>query len=188
MRAGMVEAEPAVRNPMRGTCLNCCASLVYPEARIKVDTTKTRNLLFIRSSLNPNSKTRLLNHFIRPSQHIRRDREVDLLGSFQIDHQFKLGWLLHRQISGLGTLKNLVNILSGAAGQIGRVDSVPHESSRFHNSSTHPHRREPVLCRKLDKRCLMNGQYRASQLDDCVCTPLACLLECGLNILGTSYV
>src|SRR5262245_64733633 len=141
MRAGMVEAEPAVRNPMRGTCLNCCASLVYPEARITVDTTKTRNLLFIRSSLNPNSKTRLLNHFIRPSQHIRRDREVDLLGSFQIDHQLKLRGLLHWQIGRLGSLQNPVHEICDAPVAVRDVRPIGHEPAYIYKFSPDVHRR-----------------------------------------------
>jgi hypothetical protein len=37
-----------------------------------------------------------LDHLIRPHQHIRRDREADLLGRFQIDDQLEL----HRLLDG----------------------------------------------------------------------------------------
>ena len=33
---------------------------------------------------------------IRPRQHTRRNREADLFGGFQIDHQLELGRLLDR--------------------------------------------------------------------------------------------
>ncbi len=56
----------------------------------------------------------LPNHLIRPHQNVRRNRQADLLGGFKIDHQLKLGRLLNRQIGGLGSLENLVNIDCGA--------------------------------------------------------------------------
>ena len=34
------------------------------------------------------------NHLIRSHQHIRRDRQADLLSGFQIDDELKLHWLL----------------------------------------------------------------------------------------------
>jgi hypothetical protein len=45
----------------------------------------------------------LLDDFIRSRQHVRRNRYADLFGCIQVDDQLKLRWLLHRQISGLGT-------------------------------------------------------------------------------------
>jgi hypothetical protein len=32
----------------------------------------------------------LLDHLVRPRQHVWRDRETDLLGGFQIDHELEL--------------------------------------------------------------------------------------------------
>ena len=51
----------------------------------------------------------LANHFVRPHQHIWRNRQADLLGGFQIDHQLKLRRLLDGQIGGLGSLQDLVD-------------------------------------------------------------------------------
>jgi hypothetical protein len=42
----------------------------------------------------------LLNHLIRSREHIRWNRQADLLGGFQIDYELKLGWLLYRQVCG----------------------------------------------------------------------------------------
>jgi hypothetical protein len=42
------------------------------------------------------------NHPIRPRQHIRRNREADLLGGFEIDDELKLRRPFHRQLGGLG--------------------------------------------------------------------------------------
>src|SRR5215472_14526005 len=55
-----------------------------------------------------------LDHLIRLRQHVRRDRQTDLLGGFEIDHKFKLRRLFDRQISRLGTFENPVSIICDA--------------------------------------------------------------------------
>jgi hypothetical protein len=43
-------------------------------------------------------------HLIRSCQHVRRNREADLFGRFQIDDKFKLRWLFHGKIRRLSAL------------------------------------------------------------------------------------
>ena len=54
----------------------------------------------------------LFYHPVRPRQHFRRNRQADLLGGFEIDDEFELRRLLHRQIGGLGALQNLVDVMA----------------------------------------------------------------------------
>ena len=42
-----------------------------------------------------------LDHLIRPRQHILWNCQADLLGCLEIDYQFELHRLLHRQLGGL---------------------------------------------------------------------------------------
>ena len=44
---------------------------------------------------------RILDHLIRPIQHRLRNRDTDLLGGFEINHQLELSRLLHRQVGRL---------------------------------------------------------------------------------------
>jgi hypothetical protein len=46
---------------------------------------------------------------------MRRNREADLLSSFQVDHQLKLGGLLKRKVASLGSVEDPVYITPGAA-------------------------------------------------------------------------
>ena len=55
---------------------------------------------------------------VRPHQHIRWNRQADLLGGFQIDDQLEFRWLLHGQIGGLCAFEDLVYVGRGAAIQI----------------------------------------------------------------------
>jgi len=45
----------------------------------------------------------LLNYFVRPCQHVRRDCEADLFGGFEVDDELKLCGLLYRKLHRLGT-------------------------------------------------------------------------------------
>ena len=56
----------------------------------------------------------LLDDFIRPRQHVRRNRQADLLGRLEIDHELKLRRLLHWQIGGLGALQDSVHEIGDA--------------------------------------------------------------------------
>ena len=53
--------------------------------------------------------------FIRSRQHIRRNRQADLLRRFQIDHQLKLGRLLDEQVSRLGAFEDFVHVTAARA-------------------------------------------------------------------------
>jgi hypothetical protein len=67
--------------------------------------------------LNPsiqNPKSQIQNLFddaIRPRQHVRWNRQTDLLGGFQIDHELEFRRLLDRKISGLCAFENLIDVI-----------------------------------------------------------------------------
>ena len=63
----------------------------------------------------------LLNDFIRSRQHVRRNRQADLLRGFQIDDEFELRRLLHGKFGWLGAFENLVYVAGGAAVTLGFV-------------------------------------------------------------------
>ena len=48
-------------------------------------------------------------HFVGAQQYYRRHLEAERLGSFEVDYQVKLDWLLHWQIGWLGSLQYFVN-------------------------------------------------------------------------------
>jgi hypothetical protein len=51
---------------------------------------------------------RILDHLVHPREHVRRDRETDLLRCFQVDHELKPRWLLNGKIGGLGAFQNTI--------------------------------------------------------------------------------
>src|SRR5262249_52337855 len=58
-------------------------------------------------------------HFVRPRQHVRRNRQADLLRDFQIDDELELLRLLYREISRLGAFQDLVHVGGSTPEQVG---------------------------------------------------------------------
>src|SRR5215831_15099963 len=140
---------------------------------------------------NPVKDDKLLDHFVRSHQHIRRYRQADLLSCFEIDNELELRRLLYRKLGGLGALENLIDIRSGAAVQVVDVHAVGHKPTGFYKCSPGRavYHREPGLYREFDNRCWMSTDDGARhQHKDCVSPPLARGSECGLNILGIKNV
>ena len=90
---------------------------------------------------------------VRPHQHIRRNRQADLLGRFQIDDELKLRRLLHGEIGGLGAFQNLVHISSGAPVQVEEAHAVGHKPTGFDVPRLVVYRREPALYREVCNLC-----------------------------------
>jgi hypothetical protein len=104
------------RKPMRGIFIGCWAAPIDTFARNKVASCSLmKTFLFIEFLFSYQLLPTSPNHLVRPHQHVRRNRQADLLGRFQINDEFKLLRLLHRQIGGLSAFQNLVHIGSGAA-------------------------------------------------------------------------
>jgi hypothetical protein len=47
---------------------------------------------------------------IRPHQHIRRDRQANLLRCFEVDDELELLWLLDRKIGGLSAVSDFIHV------------------------------------------------------------------------------
>src|SRR5258706_9329803 len=102
MRAELEESELTNRNPIRGIFVTCCASARGAVVSKTVASSQTQICLLIRSSpvFLPTVHCQLLSdNFIRPRQHIRRNRQTDLLCSFEIDDELEFLRLLHWQIA-----------------------------------------------------------------------------------------
>src|SRR5262245_10374375 len=89
----------------------------------------------IVSSFNPKFEIRNPKSFdypIRPHQHVRRNRQADLLGRFQIDDELELLRLFDWQVRWLSSFQYLVDIYCSAPIQVGQVDTVRHKPAGKH--------------------------------------------------------
>src|SRR4030095_7735747 len=145
--------DTAARKPILGIFGGCCASAIETVVSRKVASSQLR----IFSCIGSNSDCCLLpraccltNHLTRPRQHVRRNREADLLRRFEIYHQLELGRLLYGQIRGLGSFQDLFHVCGGSPVQVGQARSVGHQTAGLHKQAKRVHRRQPVLCCKAN--------------------------------------
>src|SRR5262245_37679298 len=101
----------------------CCASTGKQSAKSIAQRVRTVIFLFMFFSTLPTRHSTLapsFDHPIRSHQHIRRDRQADLLRGFQIDDKLEFLWLLHREVGRLSSFQDLVDVVSSAAEQVGK--------------------------------------------------------------------
>src|SRR5262249_44576072 len=132
----------------------CCASADAQRARSMALSARTVIFLFMCFSLPPSPCHSTLDtclfsfdHFIRSCQHVRRNRQADLLGSFQIDDQLKLCWLFHWHFSWLCTSQDFIHVDRGPPPQIGEVRTIGHHASSLNIHITRVYRRQSALQR-----------------------------------------
>ena len=76
-----------------------------------------------------------LDDSVRSGQHVPRNCQTDLLGGLQIYDQLELSWLLHRKVSGLMLLKDLVHICSGPTIKVGEIRPIRREATTLDGST-----------------------------------------------------
>src|SRR2546422_6680319 len=86
----------------------------------------------------------LLDHLVRPCQHVRRNREADLLGGMQVDKKLEICGLFHRQVSRLGTFKDLVYVGRGAVVQVANAWPIRHKPALLDKLPRGIHRRQTM--------------------------------------------
>src|SRR5438093_9096362 len=86
------------------------------------------------SRISPNRKSaienrKLLDYLIRPREQVDRNCQTNLFCRLEVNHEFKLRCLLHRQISRFGAFQDLVYVTSRAPIEVIVVRPVGHETA-----------------------------------------------------------
>ena len=92
----------------------------------------------------------LLDDFVRSRQHIRRNREPQIVSGLEVDDQIVSYRLIDGQVGGIGTLQNLVHIVGCAAGQVCYIYRKAHQPTCLDEVGSVVHRWQPVLSREVD--------------------------------------
>src|SRR5262245_5493115 len=82
----------------------------------------------------------LLDHLVCLETQGREKRQAESLHGFQIDDQFKLYGLLHRQVAWLGALQDSIDVVGGAPEQVRQARPIGHEAPSFDKLSEVVHR------------------------------------------------
>src|SRR4029434_8103524 len=83
------------------------------------------------SSPSPFTPRDLLNHLIRPRQHVGWNRQSDLLRGLEVDDQLKFLGLLHREIGRLASLQDFVHVSGDAPIQVNIASAIGHTPTKF---------------------------------------------------------
>src|SRR5262245_32348374 len=105
----------------------------------------------------------LTNNLVGPRQHIRRNRQADLLGSFEIDHQLKFRWLLNRNVGGFCAFEHLIHEGGGAPVCVRIVSAVRDQSARFDPSPIFEYSWHSMFGEEVQNPLLIRVQHRIHQ-------------------------
>ena len=86
-------------------------------------------------------------YLVRPRQHVRRNRQADLLGGFEIDDQLELRRLLDRKIGGFCAFEDFIYIHRGAPISLRQAWRITHQTTSRHPWSLHIDCRQAAFSR-----------------------------------------
>src|SRR5262249_25432028 len=106
--------------------------------------------------------------------------QPNLFRCLQVDHKFKLRRLLHRQISRIGSLQNLVYVNSRPPKEITEVYPVGHETALIDKLLLWVICQQPVFAGKLDDPLSFGEKAGTWLRQNCVDLSLLCGLKGAL--------
>src|SRR5690242_7560710 len=118
-----------------------------------------------------------LDHPVRPRQHVRRDRQANLLSRFQIDHKIELHRLLDGQVCRFSPVKNAVYKVSTTTIHIRITGPIRHEPSDIHKFLRCIQSRSATAVCRLNDYLAIGKCQRVSKDDDCINVVLSHYVE-----------
>src|SRR5436190_14090041 len=125
-----------------------------------------------------------LDDLIRLRQHVRRNRETNLLCCSHIDDELEFRRLLYGQVSGLPSFQDLIYIGCGTPEHGWIVGRVRHEAPRIHELTVRIYRRKAPSGSKVNDLCLMSEQELVSDDEEATRPLPGDRCEWGFEFLG----
>src|SRR5262245_48459267 len=75
-----------------------------------------------------------LDHSVRFHQELRRNLQPQALGCLEVEHQLELGRPFYREIRGLVSLEDPINVDCRTPVQISQIGSITHEAPKLRKS------------------------------------------------------
>src|SRR5262252_4206778 len=124
----------------------------------------------MRVSVSPSApagpRSRSLDHFIRPRQQRGRGGEVKGFGGLEIDDEVELVDLLDREVPGVGTEKDAVDMLGREPAQSEAVLTIARQRSLGDVALVREHRRELLRPRGVQEQLLLADDHRVRRVDE----------------------
>src|SRR5690349_17870695 len=128
----------------------------------------------------------LPNHPIRSRQHFLWNYQANLFRCFEIDDQLELGWLLHGQFGGLGTLEDFVDIGCCPTKVITDVGSVGEEATVLCPTRSKAYRWQVMLRSEVINSSSKSHQKAGCRNEESFDAFCFCGLKCGLNLIRST--
>src|SRR5882672_6774277 len=106
-----------------------------------------------------------LDHLVGLFDQRRRNLDTERLGRLQVDHEFKLGCSLNRQVRRLLTFEDTIDIGRGAPVSVGSVYAIGHKAAISDIVSIGVDRRQPAASGEGNDLFAMSQRERARQDD-----------------------
>jgi hypothetical protein len=119
---------------MGGSCKGAAACIMSVSGRVSAQMrtaigARCRRQIWVKKRLMHCSSAVSFDHLVRPDENCVGNRQPDLLGGFEVDHEDEPVDALHRQIAGARTRKNLLNVLGGDAPHLVEIRAVADQAS-----------------------------------------------------------
>ena len=72
----------------------------------------------------PEADIRLFDHLVGAGEYGRRNCEAQCFRGLEVDHEFVLGWRLHRHVTRIFALKDAINVSGRAAELVSPINPV----------------------------------------------------------------
>src|ERR1700738_4318724 len=128
----------------------------------------------------------LLDHLVGDREEPRRKGQAERLGGLEVDSELELGWLLHRQVRGLGALEDLVNVAGGTPKQVNKIYPVGHEAAGCHKFPKSMNRRQLVRGREICNELPISERERVFDRNQSVRSLPSCSFECAIEVVRAS--
>ena len=135
-----------------------------------------------KSELTQRSKRSLFNQLVGAGEKRVRHLEAQRFGGREIDDELELGWLLDREIAGLRTTQNLVDVVCRAPEPFRVAWSVGHERAGFDKITGTKNCRYPRTECRCENACKVGNHELINRNVECIRSDLEAL-KGGSDIL-----
>jgi hypothetical protein len=101
-----------------------------------------------------------LDHVVRKLLELRRYINAECRRGPEVDHQIKLFRALYRQVTGLSTVQDFRDVITGPSVKLTHVRPISQQTASLRKFGQHGNEREPLWYRKLPDLLHMDVHQR----------------------------
>ena len=128
-----------------------------------------------------------LDDLIGDGEQSRRDGKAECFGRLEVDRQFELRRLLHRQIGGFSALEQPIDVNCCAPIKVVRIDAVRNQTALLGHIAVRIHGREPLTFGLRNNLDPVRAREGVRHDDDSASRIAGQFNECGFNLRAIAH-